>query len=289
MPRRLFLKATLTSVMLSSLSSASSVLRAQGTPLRMAVHPYSSTLTLVGVHRPLAQFLEKALGRPVEFYTAASFDAYVAALTAGEYDIAISPPHFGVMAIKGGDYVPLAHYRSRLNPFLVVRRESALHEATDLAGKRIAMADKTAFIRLAIIKLLADHGLAADKNYEVVEMPTHGASIMATVQGAADAGLAMGTILRLQPADIQQRVRPILSELKFPNLFTLAHRRMGEAQTALLKRALQDFTQTPEGKMFFDKTGYGGYEEITPDELAVLAPYAHMVRSDARIGSGARP
>ncbi len=281
MPRRLFLRASLC----AGLAAVCPFVRAQNAPLRMAVHPYSSTLTLVGVHRPLVQFLEKALGRPVEFYTAASFDAYVAALTAGEYDIAISPPHFGVMAIESKNYVPLAHYSSWLEPFLVVRRDGALHQAADLAGKRIAMADKTAFIRLAIIKLLADRGLVADKDYEIVEMPTHGASIMAAVQGAADAGLAMGTILRLQPADVQQRVRPILAGLKFPNLFTLAHRRMGDALVTQLKRALHDFPQTPEGKAFFDKTGYGGYENITPDELAVLAPYANMVRP----GSGMKP
>jgi phosphonate transport system substrate-binding protein len=80
-------------------------------------------------------------------------------------------------------------------------------------------------------------------------------------------------------------VRPILTGLKFPNLFTLAHRRMGDAQIAQLKRALHDFPHTAEGKAFFDKTGYGGYENITPKELAVLAPYANMVRP----GSGTKP
>lgn len=281
MSRRLFLRATLG----AGLAVACPLARSQNAPLRMAVHPYSSTLTLVAVHRPLVLFLEKALGRPVEFYTAASFDAYVAALTAGEYDIAISPPHFGVMAIEGGDYLPLAHYSSWLEPFLVVRRDGPLHQATDLTGKRIAMADKTAFIRLAIIKLLADHGLVAGKDYEIVEMPTHAASIMAAVQGAADAGLVVATVLKLQPADVRQVVRPILTGLKFPNLFTLAHRRLGDAQIARLKRALHEFTLVPEGKAFFDRTGYGGYEDISPDELAVLAHYANMLRP----GRGTKP
>jgi phosphonate transport system substrate-binding protein len=81
----------------------------------------------------------------------------------------------------------------------------------------------------------------------------------------------------LQPADVQQRVRPILTGLKFPNLFTLAHRRLGDAQIARLKRALHEFPLVPEGKAFFDRTGYGGYEDISPNELAVLAPYASML------------
>lgn len=254
---------------------------AQTEPLRMAVHPYGSTLSLVAVHRPLVQFLEKSLGRPVEFYTAASFDAYVAALGAGEYDIAISPPHFGVLAVESRAYLPLAHYAAPLEPFLVVRREAALQQPGDLAGKRIAMADRTAFIRLVIIKKLADAGLVAGRDYEIVEMPTHAAAIMAAARGAADAGLAMGTILRLQPEDVQQGLRPILTGLGFPNLFTLAHRRLGDDLVARLKAALLAFPGDPAGKAFFERTGYGGYDAITPDEIAVLAPYAAMVRPAA--------
>lgn len=254
------------------------VARAATAPLRMGVHPYNSTLALIATHRPLLQYLENHLQRPVEFYTAPSFDAYVGALMAGEYDIVIAPPHFGVLALEKKLYLPLVNYRSRLEPFLVVQKQGAIRTAQDLAGKRIAMADKTAFIRIAMTKLLADAGLVAQRDYQVVERPTHGASILAVVQGDAEAGVAMSTILKLQPQDVQAKVRTLLAGQKYPNLFTLAHQRLGEPLIGRIKAVLLAFAADPEGKTFFDKTGYDGYDDITAEEIRSLTPFVEYTR-----------
>lgn len=276
MSRRSFLHASLGAALVSACPS---LVRAQVAPLRMAVHPYNSTLALIAAHRPLVQYLERALRRPIEFYTAASFDAYVAALMAGEYDIAISPPHFAVIAMEKGYYTPLMHYQARLEPLLVVRQDSPLQRPADFVGKRIAMADKSAFIRIIVVKWLADAGLAAGKEYEIIERPTHSASITATLRGEADAGLAVMAALKLQPPDVRKLVRPVATGLKFPNLFTLAHRRLGDPLIVRLQAALRGFTREhPEGRVFFEKTGYGGYDEIGPGDLAALRPYVELTR-----------
>ncbi len=276
MRRRLFLEATLVTAL--SLWAASS-LHAQGTPLRMAVHPYNSALALMATHRPLFQYLEKTLNRPIEFYTAPSFEAYVESLMAGDYDIAISPPHFAMLGIEKGDYVPLVRYQTNLDPLLVVKNESAYLRPTDFAGKRIAMADKSALIRIVAVKWFADAGLIAGKHYQIVERPTHAASISATVMGEADAGLATTTAFRQIPLDIQQQLRVLQTGYKFPHLFTMAHRRLGDPLIAELKAALFAFTaKHPDGKVFFEKTAYGGYEPIAADELTALRPFIGPTR-----------
>lgn len=252
---------------------------AQEPPLRMAVHPYNSTLALVSAHRPLQKYLEDTLERRVEFYTAASFDAFVSSLLAGEYDIAISPPHFAMLALEKGLYEPLVHYRTRLDPLLVVRKDSPIRDVADFAGKRIAMADRTAFIRIVTTQWLADAGLQGGRDYTVLERPTHGASIAATAFGEADAGLATSTALKQVPADIQARVRILPTGYRFPHLFTLASRRLGDGAIARLKTALLALTPAhPEGRMFFDKTGFGGYEAIGAEELASLRPFVGPTR-----------
>ncbi|MEW6164406.1 MAG: phosphate/phosphite/phosphonate ABC transporter substrate-binding protein [Pseudomonadota bacterium] len=252
---------------------------AQQRPLRMAVHPYNSTLALVATHRPLQKYLEATLQHPVEFYTAASFDAFIAALMAGEYDIAISPPHFAMIALEKGIYAPLVHYKSRLEPLLVVPKDSVVRHAADFAGKRIAMADRTAFIRIVVLQWLASAGLEAGRDYQIVERPSHGASITATVLGEADAGLATTTTMRQVPADIQAQVRILTTGLKFPHLFTLANKRLGAPMIARLQAALLGLTaEHPEGRVFFEKTGFGGYEEVGAEELAALKPYVAPTR-----------
>ncbi len=276
MLRRLFLKATLAAAMSSW---AGSVLHAQAAPLRMAVHPYNSALALMATHRPLFQYLEKTLQRPIEFYTAPSFEAYVMAFMAGEYDIAISPPHFAMLGIEKGDYVPLVHYQTNLDPLLVVKNGSTFQRPADFAGKRIAMADKSALIRIVAVKWLADAGLVAGMHYEIIERPTHGASISATVMGEADAGLATSTAVKQIPPDIQQQLRTLPTGYMFPHLLTLAHRRLGKPLIAQLKAALIAFTpEHPDGKVFFEKTAYGGYDVITANELAALRPFLDQTR-----------
>lgn len=246
-------------------------------PLRLAVHPYASTLALINTYRPLQQYLSKALGRPVEFYTAPNFDGFVDTLLAGGYDIAISPPHFAVMAVEKY-YVPLLHYQTLLEPVLVVRANSKLEKPEDFRGKRIAMADRSAFIRLVTVKWLADHGLEAGRDYQIDERPNHGASISAAAMGEADAGLATITALRQLPADLQQQVRAIGTGQRYPHLFTIAHRRLGEAEINRIKALLLAFPDTDEGRQFMEKSAFKGYEEISADELRSLKPYVELYR-----------
>ena len=279
MQRRHFLRAAAAGLVTLAAPAMSRAQSGQGGALRMTVHPYNSTLALVATHRPLVQYLEKALQQPIEFYTAPTFDAYLSSLLQGEHDIVITPPHFGVLAIEKKTYLPLVNYRARLEPFFVVPKASPIEKAGDFAGRRIAMADKAAFIRIVMLKQLADAGLAPGRDFTVVERPTHAASLMAALHGEADAGLAMGTIFKLQPEEVRRQLRPVMTGHSYPNLFTLAHRRLGTTLTARLLQALSAFPADPEGKAFFDKTGYGGYDEITAAELDVLKPFVQMTRA----------
>jgi phosphonate transport system substrate-binding protein len=246
-------------------------------PLRLGVHPYASTLTLINTFRPLQRHLAESLGQPVEFYTAASFDAFVDTLMSGGYDVVISPPHFAVMAMEK-QYLPLLHFRTSLEPVLAVLNDSPYQRPQDFRGKRIAMADRTAFIRLVVVKWLADNGLQAGKDYQIVERPSHGASVGAVKAGEADAGLTTTTALRQLPADLQQQVRPITTALRFPHLFTMANARLGDAQVGRLRAALLAFPTTDEGRLFMEKTAFGGYEPISEEKIKVLRPYVDLYR-----------
>ncbi len=253
--------------------------RAQATlpPLRLAVHPYASTLALIATHRSLTQYLSIRLGRPVEFYTAPNFEAFVESLQAGEYDIAIAPPHFALLAMDE-QYWPILHYAARLEPLLVVRNDSNLKKLEDLKGKRIAMADRSALIRLATVKWLADLGLRSDRDYSIVERPSHAASVSSALAGDVDAGLSTASALRQMPENVRQRVRSLPLGLNLPHLFTLLHQRNGDALRRQLRTALLDFQETPEGQKFLLESGFKGYDEISEADIKVVRPYAELYR-----------
>lgn len=247
-------------------------------PLKLATHPYAGTLSLISTHRPLQQYLSKSLQRPVDFFTAANFDAFVDSLMAGEYDIVLCPPHFAVLAMEKG-YLPLFHYRARLEPILAVRRDGPIKGPLDLRGKTIAMADRSAFIRIVIVRWLTDHGLVAGRDYRILERPTHAASMTAAVLGEADAGLATTTAIKQLVPDVQAQLRAVSSGLSFPHLFTLAHRRLGAAEIERVRAALQTFSESaPEGREFFAKSAYIGFEPVSQEALDSLRPYVETYR-----------
>ena len=273
MSRRNFLRAAFASA-ITALAAGSAY--AQPAPLRMGIHPYNSTLALIGTHRPLVQYVEKILSRPTEFVTAPDFDTYLANLLAGEYDLAIAPPHFAVLAIRQG-YVPLYQYKSRLEPLLAVPLDSPLQAVADFRGKRIAMADRTALIRLVTIRWFDQHGLVAGRDYQIVERPTHGAAVAATVQGEVDAGLTTNSGLAQIPADVRSKVRAIATGIRLPHLVTLAHRRLGEADITRLRAALAVLPATPEGRDFFTRMPVQGYEEFTAADQRLMRPYIDLL------------
>ena len=246
-------------------------------PLRLGIHPYAGALALISAHKPLQQYLTAQLGRPVEFYTAPNFESYVDTLLAGGYDIAISPPHFAMLAMEQ-HYVPLVRYRSRLEPVLAVRKDAPLHRAEDFRGKRVAMADASAIIRIATVKWFAEHGLQAGRDYQIVERPTHGASVAAAAIGEVDAGLTTAESMKLLPIDLQRQVRVVATGEKMPHLFTLANRNLGQKEIANLKQALLAFPATEPGRQFMESRAFKGYEEIAAEDLSALKPYVELYR-----------
>lgn len=260
-------------------ATAGGLALAQGqSPLRLAVHPYAGTLSLANTYKPLQQYLEKSLRRTVEFYTAAGFDAFVASLMAGEYDIAIAPPHFAILATEKG-YTPLFHFETMLEPVLAVDVASAIRSLADLRGKRIAMADKSAFIRIVIVRWLADNDMVAGKDYQIVERPTHAASATAMLAGEADAALTTTTASAQMAPDLKKQLFLLTPGLRFPHLFTLGHRRLGADGIERLRMALKGFDGgTAEGREFFAASRFGGFDEVTDDDIRRIRPYADAYR-----------
>lgn len=241
-------------------------------PLRIGVHPYNSTLALIRIHQPLVRHLENSLGVPVEFYTAPDFNGFVSSLLGGEYDLAICPPHFAMLASHRG-MAPLVHYRMRLEPIFVVRADGKLHGPADLRGRKLGMADRTAFIRIVAVKWLEEHGLVTDRDYQIVEQPSHGTAVASTALGQVDAGLTTTTSLVQVPADIRQQVRVMSIGKSFPHLVTMAKRSFGMPELLRIKTALETFQGTQEGRDFFLSSGFGGYEDVDIAEFNALQPY----------------
>jgi len=256
---------------------------AEETPLRFGILPYNSTLALIKTHQPLRQFLQDKLGRPIEIFTAPDYQTFLREQLHGNYDLMITPPHFAVLAQDKG-YVPLLHYAARLEPIMVMRQNDPSTTIKGLKGRRIAMVNRLAFVSIVGEKWLSDNDMKAQRDFTVVERPTHGAAIAAVAVGDADGAVTTTTLLGQVPADIRQQLRYVSFGVKLPHVAYMAHPRLGSAEAKRIKEALLAFARAPEGQAFFKETSYLGFEEINDKEMAVFQPYVAILKQ--QLGPG---
>lgn len=246
--------------------------------LRLGIMPFNSTLALFKTHQPLRQYLQTSLGYPVELFTATDYFTFLNTSLAGEYDLLITGPHFGVMSLARG-YVPLVRYKAVLQPVFVVRAASGIKSLDDLRGKRIGLSSRLSISSIGGVKWLLDHGLQMGRDYQLFERATHGAAVAAVAVGELDAALTTHTPLRQVPADVRAKVDILPIDVRVPHLMTLAHNRLGDPEIKRLRTALLNFGSTPEGQAFFRETGYEAYSTVTPDDIKTLGPYVDLTKA----------
>ncbi len=256
---------------------SASLVQAEPTVLRLGILPFNSTLALIKTHQPLRQHLELALNRPVEIYTSSDYVAFHRDSLAGNFDLLITGPHFGVMCIDQG-YAPLYHYKTSLMPIFVVGKATGLNQIDKLKGKRIGLSNRLSVSSIVGLQWLAEKGLHSGQDFEVVEKTTHGAAIAAVAVGDLDAALTTYTPLKQVPADVRAQVAELPTTVQVPHLMTLAHSRLGAATLDQLRQALQAFPATPEGQVFFRDTGYAGYSPVEATDIKALRPYVPIVK-----------
>lgn len=260
-----------------------SAARAQEAPLRLGIAPFNSPTSLFHAHRPLIQYLEKSLGRPVRLYTSADHAAFLNDSLDKRFDILITPPHFGVLCLDY-DYVPLARYKAPFTFIFVVRADSSLKNSRDLRGKRIAFPDYASFFTQAGIQKLAKNGMKAGADYQMLIRPSHAAAMASVVAHDADAAVTNFGPLNLLHHDPRSYLRVIetrgldMGDHALPHLMMLADGRLDGALIERIRKAFQSFPATEEGKAFFAASGYEGYVPISQQDITTMRPYVEILR-----------
>jgi phosphonate transport system substrate-binding protein len=277
----------LLSCCLCAFMSTGSALGAQEIPLHLGVAPFSPATSLFTMHQSLRQHLERQLGRSVRLYTSTNHAMFLVDSLKDRFDIVITPPHFGVLCLERG-YTPLARYRAPMVFFFVVRAASGIKSVNDLRGKRIAFPEQASFFATAGVKKLEESSMRADRDYHLLERPSHAAAVFAVDLGDADAAVTTHGALNQLPVEIRARLKiiPIHEKQLMPHLMTLARARLGPALIARIQSALNSFPATEDGKAFFRATEYEGYAPILEQDIQLVQPYTDLIRNLAPPDAG---
>lgn len=241
-----------------------------GAALTIGIVPYMSTGMLLRTHAPLAKSLEESLKRPVNLRTAPDYKSFFQRLRAGDYDIAITPPHYGWLAIRDHGFQALLVHRDPIRGILVSAADKPIREIADLRGASIAVTDRSALMAILGELTLADEGLVENRDYHFVSAVSHSSAIHNAITGKTRAALVNATSLILSPPDIRQRTLVWRDLAVFPGQFYIAHPRLGERDAKAVLAALLAFEAAPAGQEFFTSTSQGGFRPITAEDRKTL-------------------
>lgn len=247
--------------------------RAQPAPLVVGVLPTLSPRVLLNNYQPFRLYLEQTLKRPVEMVTATDFSTFHKSTMAGEYDIVVTAAHLGRLAQMDAGYVPLASYKSTNRALLVTSKTKPLKSIENLRGQTIATLDRFALIAAQVRVRLEEQGLQERLDYQLLEASSHNSAGYSVLSGKSTLAIISPAGWKQMPADIQDGLQIYTTLPALPSLMWLAHPRL-TPEVIRLKSALLAFSpNSPQGKQFFEVTGYQGMREITPEEMKSLDVY----------------
>lgn len=245
----------------------------------MGVLPNIAPSALMAQYESVKAHFEKRANQKIDIVLPANFKAFFEAMLRGEYDVAVSAPHFARVAQIDAGMVPLAMYEPRIAAQFVVPVGSTVSGPADVAGKTVALANPTSLVAMYGQQWLRKSNLEPGKDYNVSAARSDMGVGRQLPAGDAAAAIMSNGEYRALPPDESSRLRIVDVFARIPNFIVLGHPRLGAARLAQLKREwLALFGDKDEGAAFAKATGFSGMVEVDEATLRELDAYAAITR-----------
>jgi phosphonate transport system substrate-binding protein len=163
-------------------------------PLILGVHPYLLPAEVVARFTPLADYLEKQLGRRVQVRVGRDYDQHIEAIGRNTIDIAyLGPASYVKMVARYGARPLLARIEINGKPtvtgYIAVRADSELRKLADLRGKRFAFGDANSTMGTIVARhALRRAGVGLESLGGYQHLGSHRNVALAVLSGDYDAG-----------------------------------------------------------------------------------------------------
>ncbi len=214
--------------------------------------------------KPMADFLSKELGIPVETFTSTGYSAMVAAMKTGKVDIGSLPPLAYVLAKDQGaaDVMLKTSRKGSLtyHCMFTVKADSGIKSLEDAKGKRAVYTDQSsASGYLVPMAYLKKKGINPEEHFsELRGVGAHDNAIRAVYDGDADIAMTYDDArnkLEKDPSykDVKTKVVKIAETDEIPNDTISLRSGIDPELAAKIKAAFLKFKDTPEGKKVLDE------------------------------------
>ncbi len=164
-------------------------------PLVLGIHPYRPYTELKQMFAPLAAYLQREIGNPVEVRVGESYAAHLEAVVRGEVTLAYIGPSLFVELLRKTQASPRILARLEVNGKptftgrILTRTGSSIHSLADLRGKRFAFGSpESTMSHLVPRQMLFEAGIDLDDLDSYHFYSNHSNVVLAVLAGDADAG-----------------------------------------------------------------------------------------------------
>jgi len=260
--------------MIALLLFVPSLSHAANDTLVFGVFPYVKATQIVRNFTPLRDLIAQTTGRDVKLTSAADYPSFYRNTQAGEYDIIFTAPHLGRLAEKESGYQRIAISAYQVSNAIVVLKDSPIQTLADLRGKTLAIPTHWAFVHQTTIKYLRTHGLIPGQDVTLREVSTNPDTVFALLHGDADAAASGNVNWREHPDNAKTRL--IAETPPIQGFLIMAHPRVPAATVARLRKAFQEFNETPAGKAYFSTSRHIAFLPVTNANMKALDPYTQF-------------
>lgn len=248
--------------------------------LVIGVLPFIATNTLLSQYEYLKTYLERVGGeKDVRIVVPANFKAFFASTMKGEFDIAISAPHFARIAQIDRVMTPQLIYEPRIKGLFVTPVDGGVAGAGDVRGKAVAFANPQSLVAMYGQQWLRQQNLELGKDYEAKGARTDMGVGRIMLAGEAVAAIMSNGELRSLPAEESERLKIVETFTTIPNFVVLAHPQLDRERLARLKVSLKAFlADKDQGAAFAKAAGLTGIVDVDESQLRELDPYVALTR-----------
>jgi phosphonate transport system substrate-binding protein len=250
-----------------------------GEPITLGIFPYISPGKLVKFHRPLKEYLSRVLDQPVRVVTAADFSTFLQRTHEESYDYILTAPHFGRLAEMQDNYQRVAASKHEVQGIYLARVDSGIQKLEDLQGKSIMMAGSLAIIHQMAKHQLEQMQLVNGNNITIKETRTHNNAMIAAARRESDAALTGIRIWKKLGGSYRDTLRVIGTTPRAPGFMVMANKNQDDKSVARMRDALLKFEDSPEGKIYIERSGFSGFRAIDNATMHWLDPYVKVLHS----------
>ncbi len=248
-------------------------------PLTVGVLPNIAATALMAQYESVRAYFEKRANQKIDIVLPTNFKAFFDAVMRGDFDIAVSAPHFARVAQLDAGMVPLAMYEPRIGAQFIVPIGGPVSAPADVAGKTVAFANPTSLVALYGQQWLRQAGLEPGKDYTVGAARSDMGVGRQLLAGDAAAAIMSNGEYRALPPEETSRLRIVDVFARIPNFIVLGHPRLGAARLAQLARLWRGLGGDKEdGAAFVKATGFSGIVEVDEAVLRELDAYVAPTR-----------